>query len=153
MPKVLICTRFFQSNWQAKFEKPHANSCCTDECFMCKTWQQRLKLSKSNLVTNYCKLRLQNGNTPILPKIFTKGVDWAVHHRFIIFFHKKSALVTTKCFCERNNTWSRTMRIIQVWSLDTIIHRIVQKVMQHGHHQDICSNQSHAWKATCWMRS
>ena len=151
MPKVLICTRFFQSNWQAEFEKPHATSCCTDECFMCKTWQQRLKLSKSNLVTNYCKLRLQNGNTPI----FTKGVDWAVHHRFIIFFQKKSPLVTTKCFCERNNTWSRTMRIVQFWSLETIIHRILQKVMQHRLHQGILleSISRLLGPSTCWMRS
>ena len=29
------------------------------------------------------------------------------------------------------------MRIVQLWSLETMLHRILQKVMQHGLHQHI----------------
>ena len=81
------------------------------------------------------------------PQFSPKGVNWAMALRFyhIRHFFWKSPLLTTNCFCEKNNTWSRTMRFVQLWSLDTIIHRIVQKVVMH---QDIGSNLT-TFQLTC----
>ena len=88
LPKWLTSSQT-SCNWTA----PPNGPCC--ECFKCKTWQQRWW----NLVTNYCKLRFQNGNTPIFAK--PKGVDWAVHHRFIIF-------VTGNCLSSLPSVSART---------------------------------------------